>query len=82
MGNNRFSRGAIAAISAMVMTAGVVALDAVPAGAASITSTGPLTQIGVDPNLYCSANHVGDTSGEFFGGTSCGTFTIVDGVNY
>ncbi len=53
-----------------------------PAGAADITSSGPLTTIGVTPTLQCSANHVGDTSGEFFGGTSCGTFISVDSTLY
>ena len=67
----------------LVMTAGLLAVDVLPAAAdASITSTGPLTQLGVGSTLNCSANHAGDTSGEFYGGTSCGTFTIVDGVLY
>src|SRR4051812_40147635 len=79
MGPRRL-RGIIAAFGALLLTGGLVALDAVPAGAASITSTGPLTQVGVSTTLNCSANHVGDTSGEFFSGTSCGTFLSVDGL--
>lgn len=71
-----------ALVAVVVATGGLLALDVAAAGAASITSPGPLTQVGVGTNLNCSANHVGDTSGEFFGGTSCGTWTIVDGALY
>ena len=72
---NRRSR-AVMATGAMVLAllVGVVT----PAGAVDITSSGPLTTVGVTPELRCSANHVGDTSGEFFGGTSCGTFISID----
>src|SRR4051794_9978513 len=81
----RGTRRAWAAFVAVVIaTGGLLALDVAAAGAASITSPGPLTQVGVGPDLNCSANHVGDTAGEFFGpgngGTSCGTWTIVDGT--
>jgi|GEM_PF-2507160 conserved repeat domain len=65
-----------------LVTSGLLAFEALPASAVDITSTGPLTAIGVGTTLDCSANHVGDTAGEFFGGTSCGTFTVVDGVLY
>jgi uncharacterized repeat protein (TIGR01451 family) len=80
-------RGARRVVTAMVAVVvavgGLLALDVVPAGAdASITSSGPLTQVGVGTTLNCSANHVGDTSGEFFNGTSCGTWTIVDDALY
>src|SRR4051794_22003485 len=62
---------------------GLLAVDVLPAAAdASITSSGPLTQVGVGSGLNCSANHVGDSSGEFFGGNSCGTWTVVDGALY
>ena len=59
-------------------------ISEVPAGAdTAITSpTGPLTSIGTGSTLTCSVNHIGDTSGEWFGGTSCGTFASVDGVLY
>ncbi len=79
-------RGTRRVWTAMVMvvlaTSGLLALDVAAAGAASITSPGPLTQVGVGPNLNCSANHTGDSAGEFYGGTSCGTWTIVDGALY
>src|SRR6478752_3556759 len=78
------ARRAWTAIVAMVvMTGGLLAVDVLPAAAdASITSAGPLTQVGVGSNLNCSANHTGDTSGEFFADTSCGTWIVVGGTLY
>lgn len=46
---------------------------------ASITSTGPLTQIGAGRDLSCSVNYTGDSFGEFFHDTACGTFLAVGG---
>ena len=43
--------------AAVVATGGLLALDVAAAGAAPITSPGPLTQVGVGTNLNCSANH-------------------------
>jgi uncharacterized repeat protein (TIGR01451 family) len=73
-----------ALVGLVLATGGLLALDVAAAGAASITSAGPLTQVGVstDTTLDCSANHTGDTSGEFYNGTSCGTWTVVDGTLY
>ncbi len=73
--------------SRAVMTTGAMVLALLvglvtPAGAVDITSSGPLTTVGVTPTLQCSANHVGDTSGEFFNGTSCGTFISIDATLY
>lgn len=82
MAGNRVRQVLVAVVATATLTGGLVALDASAAAAASITSAGPLTQVGVGTTLNCSANHVGDSAGEFFGGTSCGTFTIVDGVLY
>ncbi|MGZ4676995.1 MAG: beta strand repeat-containing protein [Acidimicrobiia bacterium] len=76
------SRLAAGLLTAIVATGGLVALAGVTAGAANITTTGPLTNIGVSPDLNCSANHVGDTSGEFFADIYCGTFVTVDGTLY
>ena len=76
---NRRSR-AVLSTGAMVL-ATLVGL-VTPAGAVDITSSGPLTTVGVTPDLRCSANHVGDTSGEFYGGTSCGTFISFDSTLY
>ena len=58
------------------------------AGAAQqiITSSGgPLTNIWLNDNLGCQADHSGDTSHEFFGGTdpgSCGTYLSVGGTSF
>lgn len=41
---------------------------------ASIVSSGPLTTVAIGSTLNCAVNHVGDSSGEFFGDTACGTF--------
>ncbi len=76
---NRRSR-AVLTTGAMVLATMVGLVT--PAGAVDITSSGPLTTVGVSTDLRCSANHVGDTSGEFFAGTSCGTFISVDSTLY
>ena len=50
-----------------------------------ITSAGPLTNIYLNDNLACQANHVGDTSDEFYGGSNpgaCGTFIYTSGTVY
>src|SRR4051794_21750852 len=76
----RLSTGIVVMV---VAVGGMLAFDALPAAAdASIVSTGPLTQVGVGSNLNCSANHTGDSSGEFYGGTSCGTWAVVGDVLY
>ena len=76
---NRRSR-AVTTTGAMVLALLVGLVT--PAGAVDITSSGPLTTVGVTPTLQCSANHVGDTSGEFFNDTSCGTFISIDATLY
>ena len=48
----------------------------------SITSTGPLTKITTTVDLNCAVDHVGDSSGEFYGDTACGTFAVIDDVMY
>ncbi|HZC33014.1 MAG TPA: hypothetical protein VE640_06980, partial [Candidatus Bathyarchaeia archaeon] len=45
-----------------------------------ISSSGPLTSIGISDDLNCSVNHTGDVSGEFFAGTACGTLVAVGGT--
>lgn len=47
-----------------------------------ITSSGPLTYINVDQDLNCAVHHTGDTYGEFYSDTACGTFLVVDGTVY
>jgi uncharacterized repeat protein (TIGR01451 family) len=48
--------------------------------AQTITSTGPLTNIGISDDLNCSVNHTGDLAGEFYGGTACGTLLATGGT--
>ena len=64
-----------------VVTALCAALLVAPAAYAdqTITSAGPLTDIGINSDLSCSVNYLGDTAGEFYGGTACGTFLDVGG---
>ncbi len=74
----------VAIFTIAVMVPLVVVLGAVSAGAATATiaSAGPLTAVGISDQLNCSVNHTGDTAGEFFGDTACGTFIVVDGTGY
>lgn len=47
---------------------------------AAIDSAGPLTHIEITPDLNCSINHVGDTDGEWFADTACGTLVVSGGT--
>ena len=70
---------AAALVGLMTMASSALAAQQV------ITSAGPLTNIYLNDNLTCQANHTGDSSGEFFGGTdpgACGTFLSTGGVDY
>ena len=46
------------------------------ASAATITSAGPLTAITISPDLNCAVNHTGDSAGEWFANTACGTLAV------
>jgi hypothetical protein len=74
------------AIIAVAGTAlvGVSFVGASPASAAdaSITSSGPLTNITISDELNCAVNHTGDASGEFYGDTACATEVALGGVTY
>ena len=50
------------------------------ASAATISSSGPLTEITISEQLNCDVRHAGDTAPEFFGATACGTFLAVGGT--
>ncbi len=63
-------------------TCAVAAAFAPSAFATDITSGGPLTDIGISPDLNCSVNHTGDTAGEFYGNTACGTLIAAGGTLY
>jgi len=68
-----------------VLVAAIVGLgSAQPASAAgaSITSSGPLTNITISPDLNCAVNHTGDSFGEFFEDTACGTLVALAGTLY
>lgn len=65
-------------------TVAAVALVAAPLALAdaTITSPGPLTSIETTSTLNCAVNHAGDSAGEFYGGTACGTLIAVGGTLY
>jgi uncharacterized repeat protein (TIGR01451 family) len=67
--------GALLALPAAVFTAA-------PASAATIASSGPLTNVTTTPDLNCAVNHAGDSAGEFYGDTACGTLAVVGGTLY
>jgi uncharacterized repeat protein (TIGR01451 family) len=50
------------------------------ARAATINSSGPLTEITITEQLNCDVRHAGDTAPEFFLATACGTFLAVGGT--
>jgi uncharacterized repeat protein (TIGR01451 family) len=79
--SGRILRGAVSA----AFLAGIATLT-VSIGPASadetISSSGPLTSIGVTSELNCSANYSGDTSGEWYGNTACGTLLATGGTLY
>jgi uncharacterized repeat protein (TIGR01451 family) len=60
----------------------VVLIGAVPASAAAITSSGPLTRVEISPDLNCAVDHAGDESPEFFGDTACATLLASGGTLY
>jgi PKD repeat protein len=67
-----------AATIALAMTAAFCFVSAAHADQ-TITTAGPLTQIGVGADLHCAVNYFGDDNGEFFDGTACGTYLDVGG---
>jgi uncharacterized repeat protein (TIGR01451 family) len=50
------------------------------ASTTTISSSGPLSAIGISTELNCSVRHVDDTLGEFFGDTACGPLLAVGGT--
>ena len=78
-------RSIVAALALPLCALGCfVLLPASAANAATtdIVSAGPLTDIGISTDLNCSVNHTGDTSGEWYGGTACGTLLASGGTLY
>ncbi|MBV8960290.1 MAG: hypothetical protein JO087_16105, partial [Actinobacteria bacterium] len=71
-----------AGATAVALSLPLLAAGARPAAAAGptpgvITSTGPLTKIAVSNDLSCAVNRAGDSHGEFYNDTACGTFLAV-----
>ncbi|HEU4738786.1 MAG TPA: hypothetical protein VFS54_06860 [Solirubrobacterales bacterium] len=50
--------------------------------AAAIFSEGPLTTVETSSDLNCGVAHAGDSHGEFYGWSACGTLMAADGVLY
>jgi uncharacterized repeat protein (TIGR01451 family) len=75
----------VAGAAATLMVAAVVLVASTTAASAAtttISSAGPLTNIGISTDLNCSVNHTGDTSGEWYGDTACGTLLASGGTLY
>lgn len=70
------------AVTGFLICLGAIASGAQAASGAEITSAGPLTNIGISGDLNCSVSHSGDTAGEFYGGTACGTFVTIGESHY
>lgn len=76
----RGHRVLLAAALALLAPTLLVVSTALPASAdATIVSPGPLTSIGISSVLNCSVTHEGDSSGEWYGITACGTFVAAAG---
>jgi uncharacterized repeat protein (TIGR01451 family) len=71
----------IGAISGLCLAAALI-LPAAALGDQTITSAGPLTAIGITSDLNCSVNHTGDSEGEWYGDTACGTLIASGGTLY
>lgn len=69
----------IAALSVLIISAPFVAQSA---WAATMTATGPLTEIETTPDLNCRVEHISDSASEFYGRTACATLVTMDGVLY
>jgi uncharacterized repeat protein (TIGR01451 family) len=68
---------ALSALAALALLA--LAVTGVARGA-TISSSGPLTEITISEQLNCDVRHLGDTDPEFFGATACGTFLAIGGT--
>lgn len=66
----------------LTIVALAAAVSAGGAQATEITSAGPLTTVGISPDLNCYVNHQLDSFPEFYGSTACGSFVATDGTLY
>jgi len=74
---NRRSRVTVG-ITAVIVA--MLSLATIALATQQILSAGPLTRVLVTDQLNCAVSHTGDSSGEFYGDTACGTFVTVGGV--
>ena len=69
-------------LAPFLLVVGTLGLSAAAVGPASadqsITSAGPLNYIFASPTLNCAVHHNGDTAGEFYADTACGTLVSLD----
>src|SRR5690242_8825553 len=81
----RVSRRALSVTLATALTLLTVGVGSALAAQQVISTAGPIDNIYLNDTLECQATHVGDTHGEFFGGTnpgSCGTALATGGTLY
>jgi uncharacterized repeat protein (TIGR01451 family) len=75
---SRFARRLCALVPGIV----ILAVAGAAFADSTITSSGPLTSILISSDLNCAVNHTGDTDGEWFGDTACGTFVAIGTTVY
>ncbi len=76
--------GVVAALALLLSTVGMIAAPGIAAAAlpGTISSAGPLTKIFISADLNCAVDHAGDSHGEFYEDTACGTFVAVGNTTY
>ena len=77
LSSGRVRKAGFRTLAATMTIALFVLGAAVVANAATITSAGPLTNVTTSPDLNCAVNHSGDSAGEWFANTACGTLVVV-----
>ena len=68
------------ALATMLVLALLGSVAPVLAASHAIVSAGPLTRVEISDDLNCAVDHTGDTFGEFYNGTACGTLVAVGGA--
>jgi uncharacterized repeat protein (TIGR01451 family) len=70
-------------LSAVCVAGSLVWVTATPSFAdATLSSSGPLSDITTTSDLNCSVDEVGDTQGEWFGATACATLLALGSKTY
>lgn len=75
-------RRSFRALAAAAACAALVVAPVTAASAVTIYPGGPIVQIATSETLNCSVNLAGQSTGEFFDDTACGTFVAVGGDVY